>query len=79
MITFEGHHNPINSHYTRDGIILSDEDGSMTRFDFSGQKVDDWELAKGSSYIMSFDIGGNFYYYFDFGERKLYKARTWWD
>ncbi len=78
MITFEGHHNPMNSHYTRDGIILSDEDGSMTRCDFSGQKVDDWDLAIGSSYIISFDISGNFYYYFNFGERKLYKAHTWW-
>jgi len=79
MITFGGADNPRNSHYTRDGIIIANEDGSMNRYDFSGRKEDEWDLGSGSNYITSFDIDGVFYYYFDFNERRLYKAHTWWD
>ncbi len=79
MITFGGEDDPRNSHYTRDGIIIANEDGSMNRYDFSGRKEDEWDLDSGSAYITSFDIDGAFYYYFNFNERRLYKAHTWWD
>lgn len=79
MITIGGEDDPRNSHYTRDGIIIANEDGSMNRYDFSGSKEDEWDLASGSDYITSFDIDGVFYYYFNFNERRLYKAHTWWD
>jgi len=79
MITFEDEDNPRNSHYTRGGIIIVQEDGSMNRYDFSGNKQDEWDLDSGSDYITSFDIDGVFYYYFNFSERRLYKAHTWWD
>ena len=79
MVVFGGEDNARNSHYTRDGIIIVKEDGSMNRYDFSGRKEDEWDLGSGSNYITSFDIDGVFYYYFDFNERRLYKAHTWWD
>jgi hypothetical protein len=78
LLVFEGADDPRDSHYTRDGIVIVDEDGSMNRYDFSGRKQDDWDLDSDSEYIISFDVGGDYYYYFNFDERRLYKAHTWW-
>jgi hypothetical protein len=79
MIVFSDVDDDTQFSYTQDGIIKADEDGSMKRYDFSGHKEDDWELDPGYDYIITFDIEGDFYYYFNFNERRLYKAHVWWD
>ncbi len=65
--------------YTRKGAVASSrQDGVFYRLRFDGEELDRFRVSKEDRPVMDFDLDGEYYYYFDEMNTRLYKAVTGW-
>ena len=64
---------------TRKGAVASSrQDGVFYRISFQGEELDRFRVSKEERPVMDFDLDGEYYYYFDKMNTRLYKAVTGW-
>jgi len=65
--------------YTRKGMVAgAHDDGLLYLLDFNGERIDQLRATNNHRMVIDFDIDGEFFYYFDEPNSRLYKAVTGW-
>jgi len=65
--------------YTRKGMVAgAHNDGLLYLLNFNGERIDQLRVTNDHRMVIDFDIDGEFFYYFDEPNSRLYKAVTGW-
>ena len=65
--------------YTRKGMVAgAHDDGLLYLLTFNGERIDQLRVNNDHRMVIDFDIDGEFFYYFDELNSRLYKAVTGW-
>ena len=65
--------------YTRKGMVTgAHDDGLLYLLTFNGERIDQLRVNNDHRMVIDFDIDGEFFYYFDELNSRLYKAVTGW-
>ncbi|GAI69298.1 unnamed protein product, partial [marine sediment metagenome] len=65
-------------HYTRDGYVVVTENKSQLFDLVSGEETKAIYGGRVEQFASAYDIDGNTFYYFNGGNKTLYRCNTWW-
>lgn len=65
-------------HYTRDGYVVTTQSKSQLFDLVSGEEIKAIYGGRVEQFASAYDIDGNTFYYFNGGNKTLYRCNTWW-
>jgi len=65
-------------HYTRDGYVVTTQSKSQLFDLLSGEEIKAIYGGRVEQFASAYDIDGNTFYYFNGGNKTLYRCNTWW-
>ncbi len=77
-ITLEGVDHDPEFHYTRDGYVVTTQSKSQLFDLLSGEEKKAIYGGRVEPFASAYDIDGNTFYYFNGGNKTLYRCNTWW-